>query len=61
MGMRAVDYMNKCKNLERNEDPLMHEEYMTSMSSMPYYQDGWTDASNQEKVSRGQSIPWHHS
>lgn len=46
--MGAVDYVNKHENLNRNEDTLMFEQCMTSMLSVPYYQDG-------------HSIPWYHS
>lgn len=59
--MGAADYVNKHENLNRNEDTLMFEECMTSMLSVPYYQDGQTDASSKGKVSIGHSIPWYHS
>lgn len=55
--MGAADYVNKHENLNRYEDTLMFEEYMTSVLSVPYYQDEQTDASNKGKVSIGHSIP----
>lgn len=36
--MGAADYVNKHENLDRNEDTLIFEEYMTSMLSETYYQ-----------------------